>query len=598
MNISALPFFSDLAKDYLTRFSTSPLSKFFPLAPTTDGLANFLSKRGFDAEKRDGIANLISAQAQALGVSASEVDANIERLRSPKTFAVVTGQQVTLFGGPLYTIYKTATAIAMAEHLRGQYPEYDFVPVFWLETEDHDLKEATSAAVLNKAFDLTHIGYTPDGFDPSSIEQSWKKQVGPYPLDAAPLEAAISQLTEALQPTEFTERLIAQLRTGYKFGNTFAQAFTSWLYELFGDQGLLVLDANNATAKALGRELFLKELESSPKLSEKVVLQTVHLEEHYHAQVKPRAINMFYVEDGERYAINEKERKPSEPRTYFLKGSKRTFTHEELVSMLVEHPERFSPNVLLRPLFQDTILPTAAYIGGPGEIAYFAQFKAAYEWAELPMPLIFPRVSATIVEDKFQKSLDKNGVTSSELLAGGNLVVEQLLNNLADEKLARLFEELDKALDEKLEELRPTIEAVDKSLDQSLNTLKGKVLTPVRDFGAKVQSADKRRHQTVRDQLSRALTALLPDGELQERVLSPIYFLNKYGPRFLEGLMTRVRHDIRAIYEHQIYQAAELTPQASHDASHEASEKTRAETKEERTSEAEAPFIPATAMEN
>ncbi len=590
MNISALPFFSDLAKDYLTRFSASPLKKFFPLPPSTDGLQSFLSKRRFDEGKRAGIAQLISEQAASLGVESAGVKANLERLRSTKTFAVVTGQQVTLFGGPLYTIYKTATAIALAEQLRAQYPEYDFVPVFWLETEDHDLKEATSTAVLNKTFDLTHISYMPDGFESATIDQAWKKQVGPYPLDAAPLEAAFSQLTEALQPTEFTAKLIADLRKAYKSGHTFAEAFSCWLYSMFADHGLLVLDANNAQAKALGREIFLKELETSPKLSEKVVLQTVHLEEHYHAQVKPRAINMFFLEDGERFAINEKERKPSEPRSYFLKGSKRTFTHEELVAMLHEHPERFSPNVLLRPLYQDTILPTAAYIGGPGEIAYFAQFKSAYEWAELPMPLIFPRVTATVVEDKFQKSLDKNGVTVSELLAGGNLVVEQLLNNLADEKLMRLFEDLDKALDAKLEELRPTIEAVDKSLDQSLNTLKGKVLTPVRDFGQKVQSADKRRHQTVRDQLGKALTALLPDAELQERALSPIYFLNKYGPHFLTGLMARIRQDLSKISEHQLYQASELLPSTG--------EKSAPESKEERTSEAQVPFIPATAMES
>jgi bacillithiol synthase len=430
----------------------------------------------------------------------------------------------------------------------------------------------------------------PEGYDSATLEQSWKKQVGPYSLDAAPLGAAIDQLADALQPTEFTEKLLADLRNSYHPGKTFAQAFSHWLYSLFADQGLLILDANIREAKTLGRDIFLKELDTSPKLSEKVVLQTVHLEEHYHVQVKPRAINMFYLEDGERYAINEKERKSSEPRSYFLKGSKRTFTHDELIALVREHPERFSPNVLLRPLYQDTILPTAAYIGGPGEIAYFAQFNAAYEWAELPMPLIFPRLSATIVEDKFKKSLDKNGVAVPELLAGGNLVVEQLLNNLADEKLQRMFEELDKALDAKLEELRPTLETVDKSLDQSLNTLKGKVLSPVRDFGQKVQSADKRRHQTVRDQLSKALTALLPDAELQERVLSPIYFLNKYGPKFLSGLLAQARRDLTKIAEHHIYQASDLVQAGG--------EKSQSEAKEARTSEAPEPFIPATAMES
>lgn len=588
MNISALPFFSDLAKDYLTQFGSSPLKSFFSLPPSTDGLKSFLANRRFEDGKRAPIAELIDRQAAALGVSSQKVQENLEKLHSPKTFAIVTGQQVTLFGGPLYTIYKTATAIALAEQLRAKYPDYDFVPVFWLETEDHDLKEATTSVVLNKTSDLTHINYAPEGSDPATIDQNWKKQVGPYPLDEQSIEASILQLTEALQPTEFTEKIMSDLRRAYKSGHTFAQAFTSWLYTLFADRGLLVLDANNADAKALGREIFLKELETSPKLSEKVVLQTVQLEEHYHAQVKPRAVNMFFLEDGERFAINEKERKSAEPRSYFLKGSKRTFTHDELTLLILQQPERFSPNVLLRPLFQDTILPTAAYIGGPGEIAYFAQFKAAYEWAELPMPLIYPRVTATIVEDKVQKSLEKNGVTASELLAGGNLVVEQLLNNLADEKLLRLFEELDRALDEKLEQLRPTIESVDKSLDQSLTTLKGKVLTPVRDFGQKVQAADKRRHQTVRDQLSKALTALLPDSELQERTIFPIYFLNKYGPQFLNGLLTRIQEDLNKISEHQIYGMSDLLPDAQ--------EKSTAEPKEVRTSEAQVPFIRATAM--
>ena len=560
MQLTALPFFSDLAKDYVTNFSGSSLRKFFPLPPSLEGLESFLSDRTLEQEKRDGIADLINAQATAYGGLTPEVSSAIERLRSPKTYAVVTGQQVTLFGGPLYTIFKIGTAIAVAEKLKELYPEYDFVPVFWLETEDHDLEEATSVAVMNKSNELTHIRYTPEGLD--AIE-GWKKQVGPTPFDATSLESSLALLAGSLTPTEFTTKLLADLQECYSPGKTFAEAFAGWLYKLFGSDGLLVLDANNTQAKALGRKLFLKELESSPKLSEKVVLQTVQLEEHYHAQVKPRAINMFLIEDGERHAIMEKERKSSEPRSYFLKGSKKTFSHDEMIAMLDQDPERFSPNVLLRPLFQDTILPTVAYIGGPGEIAYFAQFKAAYEWAQLPMPVIYPRATATIVEEKIQKSLEKNGITVSELLAGGNLVIEQLMNNLADEKLAQLFEQLEKEVDEKLEALRSTIEGVDKSLDQSLTTLKGKVLTPIRDFSGKVQSADKRRHQVVRDQLSKALAALLPDGELQERVLSPIYFLNKYGPEFLSGVMDRIREDVMTIDQHHAYAAASLIPERS-----------------------------------
>jgi bacillithiol synthase len=587
MNIGQLPFFSTLAKDYLTRFSNSPAKKFFPRPPSSEGLSNFLDPLAstFDTLKRDTIAALIEQQASELGLQVDPVQ--LEKLRSGNALAVVTGQQVTLFGGPLYTIFKTATAIALAERLSQEYPSHNFVPIFWLETEDHDIAEASSATVFNRTNDIQHIRYTPEGFEAATIDQNWKKQVGPYPLDAAEIERAIAQLAESLQPTEFTERILSQIRESYRPGRTFAQAFAHWMYSLFEGQGLLVLDANNATAKSLAKDLFVRELETSPKLSEKVVLQTVKLEEHYHAQVKPRAINMFYVEDGERFAIMEKEKSGEAERSYFLKGTRRTFTHTELRAEIEQHPERFSPNVLMRPLYQDTILPTAAYIGGPGEIAYFAQFQSAYEWAGIPMPLIYPRVTATLIEDKYQKSLDKNGVTAAELLAGGNLVVEQLLNNLADEKLAQLFEELEKEIDERLESVRGTVVDVDRSLDQSLTTLKGKVLSPIRDFGGKVQAADKRRHQTVRDQLSKALTALLPDGELQERVISPLYFLNKYGPQVMDGLMASIRANIPAISEHHLLSVTELL-------SNEETAEISTGSENVRTSEQPEPFISAT----
>lgn len=591
MNISALPHFSQLSKDYLGRFETSPLKQFFPLPPGTDGLTDFLSTRakGFPQENRETIADLIQKQVHDLGLDTGKIEASITKLRSPRSLVIVTGQQVTLFGGPLYTIYKTATAIALARELQAKYPDHDFVPVFWLETEDHDIKEATATAVFNRSNDITHLGYMPDGFDTVSIEQNWKKQVGPYPFDAEPLEAALQQLTEALQPTEFTETLIGHLRESYRTGRTFAQAFSHWLYTLFAGQGLLILDANIHAAKALGKDLFLKELETSPKLSEKVVLQTVQLEEHYHAQVKPRAINLFYVEDGERFAILEKEKSHNEEgRSYFLKGTRRTFTQQELADSIGSHPERFSPNVLMRPLYQDTILPTVAYIGGPGEIAYFAQFKAAYDWAEIPMPVIYPRITATIIEEKYEKSAEKNGVTIDDLLVSGTQTIDRLLSSLADQELQQLFESLDKDIDATLEALRQKIEAIDKSLDQSLTTLKGKVLTPIRDFGAKVQAADKRRHQTVRDQLNRAITGLLPDGELQERVISPLYFLNKYGPGFLEGLLTRSYRDVLGISEHHLYRTTDL--QASTENS-QLSENLR-------TSERVEPFISATAIES
>ena len=559
MHITQLPSFSPLFKDYVAKFSTTPVHEFFRMSPeaSPESVEQWLAESLSSADRgqtRKAVQTSIERLNGSLGISSEKISKHLKDLADPKTFAIVTGQQVGVLGGPLYSFYKAFTAIELAKRFSEQYPEYRFVPIFWLETEDHDLDEATSVHVLDKDSGIATIRYTPTG---AGDDQTWRKQIGPLPLEEEPLTAFFGQLSGSLGHTEFTDSLMAELRSIYAPGHTFAEAFAQLLFRYFGEEGLLIIDANDPDLKRSAKELFRKEIETSPQLSEKIVLQSVKLEEHYHAQVKPRALNLFMIENGERLPIVEHEPSPhSEGRTFFLRGTRRTFTLEELLKLCDESPERFSPNVVLRPLYQDTLLPTAVYVGGPGEIAYFAQFAPAYEWAGIPMPIIAPRLSATIIEERLERILEKYELKAEQVLTEGRTLEEQILSGLIDERLEQAFLQAAAETEEALERLREAVKQTDPTLDASLTTVKGKVATTVRDFGNKVLAADRKRHSTARQQLDRLFAALLPEDQLQERELSMIYFLNKYGPGFLDRLKSMLSPLIEQQAEHHVLHLA------------------------------------------
>ncbi len=561
MKLSDIGQFSPLVKDYVGRFNDSPVKNFFTLPPSTHSNAfkTFVTDRAAgwakNAEHRKTLTNLLREQHGANGTLNAAVAANIERLAQANAVAIVTGQQVGIFGGPLYTLYKILTTLKLARQLKVEMPELEFVPVFWLETEDHDIEEATSIGVLDTAFTYRVIRYEPSDL-PQALAQTqkqWRKQIGPLKIEPAQLDATISQLREALQPTEFTDQVIETIRRSYDAKQTFATAFAKLLDLFFAEDGLLVLDANDATAKQLAETLFTKELSTSPQLSETIIHQTAELEEHYHAQVKPRALNFFYLDGGERYPLIEKEGLESgQERAFFLQPTKRVLTLTELLSKVATEPERFSPNVVLRPLYQDTLLPTVAYVAGPGEIAYFAQFKSAYQWAGIQMPMIAPRLTASIVEDRFQKLLDKQGITIEELLSGGRERVQSFLDGLSDAELAPNFERAMQSTETAMEGLREGVTRTDATLGDALTTLKGKLSTTIRDFLAKTLAADRKRHANVKSQFEKLLSALMPRDSLQERELSIFYFINKYGFTFWEHLKSELLESSANIDEHQI----------------------------------------------
>lgn len=560
MTIGGSRHFTKLVQDYLTAFESTAIREFFPLSPFERGpaltkLADSIVKRSSteaaQAARQRVVAELRN-QYDATGVSNAAIERNLDLLAKPTTLAVVTGQQVGIFGGPLYTLYKALSAVALARELDALL-EYDVVPIFWQETEDHDLDESSHYGIFDQGSNYVDVAYT-------FAESDTRKQVGSLRLSSS-LEAFIESLSSQVQKTEFTESALATYRAAYNEGATFAEAQSRYLSSLTADKGLLIMNANTHAIKQCGAELFRKELENAGELQRSVRAQTEKLATSYHTQIDPSPVNLFIIDHGKRYKLERDD-------TSGFRYDAKHITAEDLNRIVDETPECISPNVVMRPLFQDTVLPTISYIAGPGEIAYFAQLASAYAWAGIPMPLIAPRYSATIVEEKTKKVIAKAGTDTQAFIEDGPKLIAALTATADEEVIGAKFDEVAARIEGELESLRETVTRADGSLDGALTGLKGKLLAPLKDMRSKTLAAERKKSATIRTQLERALTSLLPDGSLQERKIGLLYFANKYGPGFIDGLKEQILH-AKHNGEHRLQEisdilvSAELPPMKS-----------------------------------
>jgi bacillithiol biosynthesis cysteine-adding enzyme BshC len=552
MNISHLRLFSKLTRDYIAAFDSSPIKDFFPLSPDQrsnemEELFEWRAKKASTKESKKNRKILIETlrrQHANSGTLTRRVEGNLMSLESERCFAVVTGQQVGIFGGPLYTIYKALHTIILATELTRKYSDYLFVPIFWQETEDHDFEETSSVTIVTSNFELRDITYIPE------IDIT-RRQVGSVKFEKDALERVFSEIESFIPKTDFTDDVLSLYKASYQDDFTFAEAQAQLLGELLCEDGLLILDANTYELKSQASYLFKKEIETTPDLSQHIQKIGRELEKSgYHSQLDSQGLNLFMVEKGRRHKLSKNE-------TDFSYND-RLLTDSEIHTILIEHPERFSMNVVMRPLVQDTILPTVAYIAGPSEVAYFAQLRPAYDWAGINMPMIIPRIGMTIVEDRFEKLLQKYNITTSEFLEKGAEIVETILKTEQEKILSDSFSDVNKKIDLALESLRDVISTTDATLDSALTSLKGKILTNLKDFESKSLAAERKKVSAMRQQFEKARNILLPNNVLQERELNLLYFLNKYGLDFWKKLKEKLYTNPPSIHEHTIVNMSEI----------------------------------------
>jgi bacillithiol biosynthesis cysteine-adding enzyme BshC len=410
------------------------------------------------------------------------------------------------------------------------------VPVFWVEGEDHDFEEIATAHVLHRN-EVVPLSYAPDvGDNPGAV--------GRLALTDA-IEDVLDRLDEALPPSDFKPGLMERVRAAYQPGTRIEDAFTRLMHSLFEDNGLVFINPDETRLKALSRPLFRRELEAPETPAARIDATSQALRDRgYHAQVTARPTNLFWLDDDARRAIDL-----GDDGTFRLRGTDRTFSRSELLDRLDDEPERFSPNVVLRPLMQDHLLPTAAYVAGPGEVSYFAQYGDVYDWAGLDMPLIHPRATVSLVEGKVQKVLDKYSLSVADFSDNLETLFQNVVVDTMEVDVDAVFSEALPQLHQTINALKPEVEAVDRTLGSSAEAARAAIVDEMEALKQKVVRAEKRQQDEVRAQLEKAHVNLRPHENLQERTLTVLYYLNKYSPALLGDLRHALRPDTSA---HQV----------------------------------------------
>jgi bacillithiol synthase len=502
--ISILPRLNRLFLDYAE--SREPLAPFYPESPYSPAWTMQLPVQ--DAGVRAQVADLLAEQNRKFGAGAAAL-ANIEKLRAGAA-AVVTGQQVTLFGGPLFTLLKAATAIRKARDAGA-------VPIFWMATEDHDLAEADHVSL-------------PSRHELHTLRVLHEATGAGMPVGSVKLGAGISSVVDQAAELLGPSPVLDAIQTSYTPDATFAEAFGKLLASIFAEQGLILIDAADRRFHALGAPVLRHALERPAELEAALLARNELLQQHgYGAQVlvTPSSSLLFLIdEEGTRLALKRRD-------TAWSAG-KKSYSTDELLAILDEAPERLSPNALLRPVFQDFILPTAAYVGGPAEIAYFAQSQVVYEAILGRTTPVAPRLSATLIDPAIAAVMAQHEVSLNDVL---RTTPEELAQRLGARSMPiegkRKLAAAGNALETELESLTAWMRAVDESLGRSADVAASKMRYQMNRLRRLAANHQLEVEGSLRRHVDAIYRALYPDGHPQERVIGAAAFLAKYG----EGLI-------------------------------------------------------------
>ncbi|MGH9569266.1 MAG: bacillithiol biosynthesis cysteine-adding enzyme BshC, partial [Candidatus Angelobacter sp.] len=517
---SRIPHASQLFRDFLHNFDK--VKQFYARPPFVDDWwREEIKTIDYPAGRRTAVADILERQNRDFGAGANTL-ANLKRLREGAA-AVVTGQQAGLFGGPLFCLLK-ALAVALAAEKTGA------VPVFWVATEDHDLAEVNSVSLpdtdhLKKfSVDVAHVEGAP---------------VGSIAFDDE-ITAAAAQVEGLFGVSEISEHL----RAAYRKGETFGSAFAKFYSRVLDDLGIIFLDPLDPELHRITQPLYRSALEKSELINQELLLRNHQLESKgYHAQVKitgPQTL-CFYFGDGVRTPIRHDG-------DGFLIGA-RKLSRSEILAETERCPERFSANVLLRPVVQDYLLPTLCYIGGPAEIAYFAQIETVYSQLATRVTPVIPRLFATLVESRQAKLLERYGLSLADIFVDPEKLKETIAGRALPQSLMQSFDSASDHLEQALSTIHEPLEKLDRTLADAAENAGSKMRYQLQGLRDKAARAEARKNGELQRHAEELSTLLYPNKELQEREIGTLYFLLKYGKGLVQKLKESVRSDCPA---HQV----------------------------------------------
>ena len=470
------------------------------------------------SERRSLVAAILTEQNRRWG-AAGKTLSNIELLRQGAG-AVVTGQQVALFGGPAYTFYKALTAINLAQ--RAMEAGTTCVPIFWMATEDHDLAEVNH--VFFPAVDGRLHRLATDA-----------RGVEDQPVGSIALGQDVGPHVQWIKDNFGTGEICSWLEECYQPGSTFANAFAKLLTRAFGESGLIIVDPSDAGFHKLSAPLYCQVISQSQSINGQLLDRNTELESAgYHAQVKVTESTsfLFMIEDGARLPIHRRN-------GGFAAGNQ-TFSPDQLQQQIADAPERFSANALLRPVIQDYLFPTLAYIGGSAEIAYFAQSEVLYQQLLGRTTPILPRFSATLIEPRIAQWLEKYYLPPKEVMRSETELQVELARSVLPRDLQQQFEAAKAGLTSLVGPLKESLRKLDSTVAEAAEVASRKMHYQLEQLGGRAAHAEIRRNQEISRHASALISALYPQHGLQERTIPWAYFLAKYGGGLKQDLIANI----------------------------------------------------------
>ena len=502
-------FFSKIITDYLDKKEQT--KSFYNNFPDESGFKNQIEtkQQSFDVSTRKVLVNALQEQYKGFVIS-ELTKTNIAQLSSENTFTITTGHQLNLFTGPLYFLYKIIATINLCVELKSKFPTYNFVPIYWMATEDHDFEE---------------INF----FNFKGKKVSWNSKqagaVGRFSNNglANVLEVFSSEIGNSKKANYLKELF----KKGYLEHKNLAEATRYIANELFAEQGLVIVDGDDFSLKKEFIPFVKEELEN--QTSFKTVSNTIKkLEKNYKIQVNPREINLFYLGD------NFRERIIYEGNLYKVNNTEISFTKAEILAEVDKNPKAFSPNVIMRPLYQELILPNLCYIGGGGELAYWFELKNFFETVHIPFPILLLRNSVQIVSQKQILKLEKLAITTEEIFTKQNeLIAKKVIEN---SKIEVNFEEKINYLKKQFNDLKETAKKTDKTFLNAVNAQENKQIKGLQTLKKRLLKAEKRRQADLVNRITFLQNEILPNQSLEERQRNFSEFYLAHGNHFLKAI--------------------------------------------------------------
>ena len=494
-----------LVKDFLNQKIEGFENNTFSLDHFKDQI--HLKQNSFVPDQRQILTDVLEKQLSGLALSSKQKE-NLANLKQQNTFTITTGHQLNLFSGPVFFVYKILQTIKTCTYLKENFPDFNFVPVYWMASEDHDFAEINHFKTENNYYEIN------------------EKSGGPVGRITISDTFFISEFEKEFKDSVFGTELILMMKEAYKVGNTLTEAIKILVNRLFSEFGLLIVDGDSKELKNQIKDIFKDELVNfslQKNSKEKVNFLT---KKYGKVQVNPRDINLFYLSET-------RDRIDFDGKNYIVVDTDKKFTKEEILHELENHPEKFSPNALMRPVYQEKILPNLAYIGGNAEIMYWLELKDYFTAVQIPFPVLIPRNSMLFIKEKTVGKIGKLDLNIEDFFGNFTAITNQKI--LKDSSVLELLEEKERLLEKGFSELKTIAETTERSFGNMVKAEEVRQLKSFKRMKKRLLHAEKIKQNELLERLEKLFLDVHPSKTWQERVYNFSVLFSDYGYSWLEN---------------------------------------------------------------